>query len=526
MSAGDVFYLVATFAGGLGFFLLGMHLLTEGLKVAAGGALERILRRSTKTRARALVAGAGMTALVQSSSAVTVATLGFVNAGLLELRSAVWVVFGSNVGTTATGWLVSLTGIGIDLKAAALPIVGVGTVLQLSGSSKRRGAFGRALTGLGLFFVGVGVLQDAFGSLSAQIDLRVLHTEGALGVLVLVVVGALMTTVMQSSSAAIAVTLTAAHSGALQLTGAAAMVVGANIGTTSTALLAAAKATPDAKRAAFAHTAFNLLTGVVALLSLPVLLRLVDVIDGVEEGGLTRTLALFHTVFNLLGVVLMWPITDRLVRWLDAHFERPDDDPEARPRHLDPTIFGVPHVALSALALETERLAGLAARVTRAAFEGNVEAREADDRSYARLLQAIVDAVDRLAGQPLPPEIASGTRRILRVCRHLTISTEQAAIVAEGVPTGEVRDSAFELLDALGESSADPDRAAELFGAFEARLEDRVDALLHSVGRGGVAARAAMREQRLLSEARRALKHLARAHRELAPLRPAPPEES
>ena len=138
MGAADLVRLAATFAGGLGFFLLGMHLLTEGLKVAAGRTLERALRRSTKTRLRAFVAGAGITALVQSSSAVTVATLGFVNAGLLELPAAIWVVFGSNVGTTATGWLVSLMGFGLDLQSVALPMVGLGTVLQLSGSAKRR----------------------------------------------------------------------------------------------------------------------------------------------------------------------------------------------------------------------------------------------------------------------------------------------------------------------------------------------------------------------------------------------------
>lgn len=147
--------------GGLGLFLLGMLLMTDGLKQAARPLLGRVLGWSTRTRWRGLLAGMLVTALVQSSSAVTVATIGFVNAGLLDLGQSLWVLFGANVGTTATGWLVVLIGFKIKIEVAALPPIGVGMGLRLSGPQTRRAALGTALTGFGVLFLGIGFLQQA-----------------------------------------------------------------------------------------------------------------------------------------------------------------------------------------------------------------------------------------------------------------------------------------------------------------------------------------------------------------------------
>jgi phosphate:Na+ symporter len=268
-------------AGGLGLFLLGMGLMTDGLKLAAGPALHRILAGATRTRAHAL--GSGML------------VTGFVNAGLLALGPALWVLFGANVGTTMTGWIVALVGLKFKVELLAMPLVGLGALLRLTGEGRRSGAIGTALAGFGLLFMGIALLQQAFAGLAGQISLP--QGEGLVVVMTQLGIGVLMTVLMQSSSAAMAITLTAAQGGLIEAQGAAAVVIGANIGTTVTALLAAIGATPNARRAASAHVVFNLLTGVVALLLLPWLIGMLG--EAREALALppdpATKLALFHT---------------------------------------------------------------------------------------------------------------------------------------------------------------------------------------------------------------------------------------
>lgn len=296
--------LIGTLLGGLGLFLLGMLLMTDGLKQAAGPLLGRVLGSSTQTRWRGLLSGMLITTVVQSSSAVTVAAIGFVNAGLLNLQQSLWVLFGANVGTTMTGWLVALVGFRIQIEAAALPVIGLGMLLRLSGQRTRRAALGTALTGFGVLFLGIGFLQQGV-AIDGQHLLGGLSGNGPLAVFVMLLAGVVMTVLMQSSSAALAVTLTLAQGGALSLTLAAAMVIGCNIGTTVTALLAAIGATPNARRAASAHVAFNVLAASAALLLLPFLIHAVDALRSLLglDASPAISLAMFHTVFNLLGVI-------------------------------------------------------------------------------------------------------------------------------------------------------------------------------------------------------------------------------
>ena len=157
--------------GGLGLFLLGMNLMTQGLKTAAGSALKRILAASTDTAWRGLWFGAITTTLVQSSSAITVATLGFVNAGILPFAKSLWVIFGANIGTTTIGWIVALLGFKFKIEAAALPLIGVGMALRMSGDAPKRQALGDALSGFGVLFLGLSFLQQAFATTPESIDL-------------------------------------------------------------------------------------------------------------------------------------------------------------------------------------------------------------------------------------------------------------------------------------------------------------------------------------------------------------------
>jgi len=238
--------------GGIGLFLLGMILMTDGLKTAAGNALRKALARFTGGPLSALLSGATLTALVQSSSATTLATIGFVSAGILTFEQAVGVVFGANLGTTSTGWLVSLLGFKVSIAAFALPMVGAGALANLLGRGRWRAA-GLAVAGFGLIFVGIDQLQVGMAGLATRLDPSMLPGDNLAGRLALVGLGVLMTVVMQSSSAAVATTLAALHAGTIGLDHAAALVIGQNVGTTVTAGLAAIGASTAARRTALAH---------------------------------------------------------------------------------------------------------------------------------------------------------------------------------------------------------------------------------------------------------------------------------
>jgi len=434
---------IGTLIGGLGLFLLGMTLMTDGLKLAAGDALRRILSRWTGTPVRGVLSGVLITSMVQSSSAVTVATIGFVNAGLLTLLGAMWVIFGANIGTTMTGWLVALIGFHVDIKLFALPAIGVGMALKLSGPQLRRGAIGEALAGFGVFFLGIDILKTAFEGIEARIDLADLAGEGFGAELLFVLLGFALTLMMQSSSAALAITLTAVAGGVIPLSAAAAVVIGANVGTTSTAILAVLGATPNAKRAAAAHVAFNLLTGAVAILILPWLLgAILWLREGMGlDGSPATTLALFHTAFNLLGVALIWPLAPPLARFLERQFRTFEED-EAKPRHLDTTLLAAPSLALNALALELRRVGGIAHRMARGALssERGPGPRLSSDRAILEpLLAAVGQYVAQMQRGDLSDPVAQALPEAMQVAQYFATTAEHAQEIAQMLTTlGEV----------------------------------------------------------------------------------------
>ena len=345
--------LVGSIIGGLGLFLLAIGMMTDGLKLAAGNSLRTLLAKWSSTPFRGVVSGAAMTALVQSSSAVTVASLGFVNAGLLSMRHALGIVYGANIGTTMTGWLVAMVGFKLNIQAVALPMIGVGMILKLLKPNSRLASFGIAIAGFGLFFVGIDSLKTAFEGIVSTFDLSQFKAEGVEGFLMYLVIGFVMTVLTQSSSASIALTITAATSGMVGIYGAGAMVIGANIGTTSTAMFASIGATSSAKRVAAAQVVFNVATAVVAALILPLLFGLIHWITEVAEIDANPgiTLAIFHTLFNLLGVALIFPLNDRLASFLEQRFVSLEEE-ASKPKHLDKNIAQTPDLAVNALILE------------------------------------------------------------------------------------------------------------------------------------------------------------------------------
>jgi phosphate:Na+ symporter len=423
--------------GGIGLFLLGMQLLTDGLKQAAGRSLRAALELATGSRLRGLVSGTLITALVQSSSAVTVATLGFVNAGLLTLTQSVSIIYGSNIGTTMVGWLVALIGFKFKISAFALPMIGLGMVLRVGGNDKRVGHIGTSLAGFGIFFIGLDFLRGAFVGLGDSVPLAELGA-GPLALALFVLAGIALTFLMQASAAAIAIALSLVHTGSISLAAAAALVIGANVGTTTTALLASIGATSNAKRISAAHVIFNLVTGLVGLLLLMLLSGFLDRLDPARF-DLALLLALFHTLFNLLGVLLMWPVTDRLVTFLQRCFRTQEED-EATPRYLDKNIITTPSLAVEAVNMELARVSHICSRMARDALNA--------ERGVATRLQQQLESVNRLisrigafnqalARQNLSAEISETLPISLRVARYFSEVARLSARLPDYYPVLE-----------------------------------------------------------------------------------------
>ncbi|MBN2160002.1 MAG: Na/Pi cotransporter family protein [Spirochaetes bacterium] len=329
--------------GGIGLFILGMILMTEGLKSFAGDTLRKALSRFTGGTVSSILSGAGITAMLQSSHATIITTIGFVSAGLITFHQSLGIILGAHLGTTSTGWIVSLLGIKLKLGVVALPIVGGGALLRLLGRD-RIAVAGLAMAGFGLIFFGIDVLQEGMKLLSGYIDLKSFAGTGVVNRLLLVAVGIAMTIIMQTSSAAVATTMAALNIGTIDLTQGAALVIGQNIGTTLTAAIAAFGATSAAKRTAVAHIMFNVITGIVAFIILPYFIFMVEYIATtfhVEDS--TITLAGFHSAFNLLGIVIILPFIKYFSKFLLRII------PERGPfltRHLDNTLINIPSVAI------------------------------------------------------------------------------------------------------------------------------------------------------------------------------------
>ena len=334
---------------GLGIFLLGMILLTDGLKSLAGEALRRILTRAVRGPVSGVGWGALVTALVQSSTATTLTTIGFVSAGLLTFAQSVGVIFGANLGTTSTGWIVSQLGFKVSLGSYAPPIVLLGVFLRLIFKSRLSHA-GTALIGFGLLFIGIDLLQSGMGGLADRFTPDDLP-GAALGSLVLsrlilVGVGFLMTLIMFSSSAAMATTLAAVATGTIGLDQAAALIIGQNIGTTPKAIAAALGGSSAAKRTALAHVLFNLTAGAIAFVLLSPLIAFVRWFGALVNATDTPTLlALFHTIFNMLGVALLLPFIHPFCRIIERIL--PEKTTSAT-RFLDPSVTEIGPVALEA----------------------------------------------------------------------------------------------------------------------------------------------------------------------------------
>jgi len=306
----DIWKLLA----GLGIFLFGMFLMEEAVKNLAGRSFKKFIRTSTTGRIRSIVSGASVTAILQSSSAVSLMVLAFVGAGIMAMDNAIGVILGSNIGTTVTAWIVAYFGFKIDIEAFSLPLIGIGGLgLIFLGKSERYSNLSRLLVGFGFLFMGLDYMKQSVTELTETFDIASLPDYG---IIVYALVGILLTATMQSSSATIAIVLTALNAHVIGFHMAAAMVVGANVGTTATVILGAIGGTQTKKRVALSHFTFNLVSAIIGLALLPVLVMLIELIIGSPTENAVIGVALYHTLFNTIGVLVFVPFIGILAKLL------------------------------------------------------------------------------------------------------------------------------------------------------------------------------------------------------------------
>jgi len=330
--------------GGIGLFLFGMTLLTEGLKDVAGDRLKQWLHRFTGGIFSSIASGAVITAIVQSSTATTVMTVGFVSAGLLTFMQSIGVIIGANIGTTSTGWIVSLIGFKVNLHAFALAAIGIGIFLKLF-SRGRFVSHGSIFAGFGLFFLGIEILQEGMLQYNHFFILDSVVENTFFSRLLLVLLGIVMTIIMQSSSAAVATTMTALHVDAIHFEQAAALVIGQNIGTTLTAILAAIGASVSAKRTALTHVLFNVITGLVAIIIFPFLIRGTAAFTTWMNGEFDPafSIAVFHTLFSIIGAILVVPF---LRPFANLVIKILPEKGNPITRYLDPSVATIAPIAI------------------------------------------------------------------------------------------------------------------------------------------------------------------------------------
>ena len=343
MKGFDVWQLLA----GLGIFLFGMFLLEESIKELSGRSFKRFIKEYTTGKIRSIFTGISATSFLQSSSAVSLMVLAFVGAGIMSMENAIGVILGSNIGTTVTAWVVAIFGFKINIESFALPLIGIGGLgLIFFNSSPRFVNISKLIVGFGFLFMGLDYMKASMDVFTDSLDV---HAIPKYGVLYYLAIGAVITAATQSSSVTIALVLTALNIEIISFNSGAAMVIGANIGTTVTILLGAINGIPAKKRVAFSHFVFNLSTGLIALVLLPFLVNAIGYVVDIVRNAVIG-LALFHTVFNLLGVLLFIPFISVFARLLTKIF--PDEKTEVT-LYINKTTPEIPEAALSALRKET-----------------------------------------------------------------------------------------------------------------------------------------------------------------------------
>ena len=338
---------------GIAIFIIGMFFMQDGFKQLSGGILEKLLEKFTSNTLYAILTGFLSTSVVQSSTIITLIVVSFLSAELLTLVQAVGIVFGSNVGSTTTAWIVSSLGVDVKISTYAFPMLVFGVVLRFFKSNGVKGT-GNVLLGLGFIFLGISYMKDGFDIMKNSIDLASYAMEGYLGIIVYILIGILITVVIQSSAATLAIVITALNADSITYVNAIALAIGANVGTTLTTILASFASNENGKRVALIHFLFNLISATFITILIFQFIDLTDFIApflGVSDKNYGMKLALFHTIFSVTGVILLTPAISLLVKLSEKLIQKKVSS-ASKPKYLNQSVLSNPDASLAALRKE------------------------------------------------------------------------------------------------------------------------------------------------------------------------------
>ncbi|MDR0645292.1 MAG: Na/Pi cotransporter family protein [Treponema sp.] len=407
-------------AGSLGLFLYGMKVMGDGIQQAAGERMQKILSFMTGNRITGILTGFAVTAIIQSSSATTVMVVSFVNAGLLTLTQSIGVIMGANIGTTVTAWIVSLIGFSLQVSALAIPSIGIGFIMTVV--KWKRKALGEVVLGFGLLFLGLDFLTKSMPNFTID-QLTVIKTVsdlGSISILLGVGIGMGITLFIHSSSASAAIMLTMAFQGLISPQFSAAMILGANIGTTIDAAIAAIGTKTAARRAALVHVLFNVIGTVWAFSVFRWLLLVVDWVTPGQinwQGGIILTpsqgalitahLAMFHTVFNIINAALFLPFVKQFARLVSWFIKDTDKEPKTlghyRLEYKSGTFQNTPELSIIHAEKEIRDMASLTssmyAKISEALKAFHVDAKDVDTGKLVQDLTAELSDKERYADE-------------------------------------------------------------------------------------------------------------------------------
>ncbi len=454
---------VKEIAAGVSIFLFGMLFLEEGFRAFTGGVLERLLKKTTDSLPKAISFGIVSTTIMQSSSLVSVITISFLSAGLIWLSSGIGIIFGANIGTTTGAWLVAGFGLKVKISAYAMPMLVFGIILVFQKSKNLKG-IGYALAGLGFLFLGIHHMKEGFEAFRETINLAEFAIPGLWGLIVFTLIGIAATVIMQSSHATLVLIITALAAEQITYENALALAIGANIGTTITAIIGSMSSNYQGKRLATAHLIFNLVTGAIAIIFISQIVWLVNVIAanvGIAEDDFTLKLAVFHTVFNAIGVAVMLPLVPRLVAFLQRVIPKPREE-LVEPKFINETAFDFPETLLESVRQEVMHLyenafeilahginlhrtgivsdEDLDALVMRSREVMDIDLDQAYISKVKALHAAIINFVSKAQTQ-LPPEFAGRLFELRNACNGIVISVKETTQMRDNISAYTVSDN-------------------------------------------------------------------------------------
>jgi len=457
--------------GGLGLFLFGMKTMSEGLHKVAGENIRRIFAALTNNRIVGTLVGAAVTAIIQSSTATTVMTVGFVNAGLLSLVQAIGVVLGANIGTTVTAQLIAF-----NISQFALPLIAVGAALKLFSRKKKHVYSGEIVLGFGLLLLGLATMKLGFAPLKNSDEFRQLLIAVSDYKLLAVLIGALMTVIVQSSTATIGVTLALAATGLISFETSVALVLGENIGTTITANIAAIGTNLAARRTAFAHFLLNSIGTLIILLLLPFYLKFVAFLTPGEADFIIQTqaqaeslsaaigdkphiarhIANAHTLFNLINVILFLPFVGYLAKLSTLVVRGKDVSDSLQVKFIDSRVLNTPPIAVGQARREAQRMAQVTLEMLEETcdfLEDNKQKRIIELERREELVDLLQREITKFLVQLSQRSISSQTSEIIASLLHIVNDLERVGDHCENLwRLGQKKSAAGIVFSDIGEN--------------------------------------------------------------------------